>query len=197
MKEYYSFCLKLLMLIASFTLLSCSLEKKLAKDFINNRNSVNILVYNTNVFAKINVKIKAIERFDSLSIEMKDSLWKANTVLPSPSSHLQFPFPITVSFTIFTNNHRANIEVGIDNIIPTCPDINPAGRNASTEQMKMSNPPNKRVIPRRKQILPIPIRSSKIFIPAHNPESILHGLDCTLRLFHVLHIKRIPFPPES
>ena len=59
---------------------SCSQEKKLAKQFIEKKNTVSVLFMKPDVIFKTNYKVKAISSFDSLPPLVKDSVWHANTL---------------------------------------------------------------------------------------------------------------------
>ncbi len=94
MQKQYSKLSKLIILIIVTALFSCSVEKRIAKEFIKTRSTVNILVYNNNILSKSNIKINAIQNYDSLSTEAKDSVWMANTV-----------FLNNIKDSVFINNY--------------------------------------------------------------------------------------------
>lgn len=67
-------------LIFIFFLLSCNPEKKIARQFIDKKNTVSVLFLKPDMIYKTNFKVKAISSFDSLPAILKDSIWKANTL---------------------------------------------------------------------------------------------------------------------
>jgi len=67
-------------LFFSFILFSCKPEKKIARQFIDKKKSVSVLLLKPDSIYKTNYKVKAITSFDSLPFSVKDSVWKANTL---------------------------------------------------------------------------------------------------------------------
>jgi len=74
------FVTKCICIIFIFFLPSCNPEKKIARQFIDKKNTVSVLFLKPDVIYKTNYKVKEISLFDSLPAILKDSVWKANTL---------------------------------------------------------------------------------------------------------------------
>ncbi len=73
-----------LLLLAGFTIVSCNLEKKMAKSFIEADNSRNILVFSTDEVFKVNQKREILDSLNIHDPALEDSVLYAN------SAYLQY-----------------------------------------------------------------------------------------------------------
>jgi hypothetical protein len=67
-------------LIIINTLVSCSTERELARDFIKSNKEIPVILLCTDHLILTNDKLKRIPNFDSLDVKTQDSLWQVNTI---------------------------------------------------------------------------------------------------------------------
>ena len=59
---------------------SCTAERELAREFVNTKKDIPVLLLSTDRLILTNEKLKRISNFDSLDVSSQDSLWTAKTL---------------------------------------------------------------------------------------------------------------------
>jgi hypothetical protein len=98
MRRFYGIFLLLLIV---FSIYSCSIERELARDFIDKSKNMPVLLLSTDNVIFTNEKLKKISGFDSLSVKKQDSLWSVNTVFLDSIDDVKL---ISIIFNKFKSN---------------------------------------------------------------------------------------------
>lgn len=70
----------MVLIVSALTLHSCSVEKRLAEEFLNNRDSIALYLIRPEVVFKTNLKSWQIEDFEQMMVSEKDSALFANSL---------------------------------------------------------------------------------------------------------------------
>ena len=70
----------ILLVVIPFFMASCQVERDIAREFVQQDNDISVLLLTDTTLYKLNDKVKDIPNFDSLSVDVQDSLWMANTL---------------------------------------------------------------------------------------------------------------------